>query len=95
MGVLFSREIHATFDHINATVPYLRFTLWIIILTLIICTVLFTGILVAIVALLISVNPDLSEERKTYVTPFLQALLRVPSKLCYMTLLTIRAALMP
>ncbi len=85
MGVPFSREIEKASHHIDTLVPTVNIALWTIIWVSIILLILIATILVAFIALLITVNPDLERERKALVTPVLRALLKVPRVLVGMS----------
>lgn len=85
MGVPYSYEVQkASHDidtasrHIDTITPILKSTLFAIKFACIIHVISFCILLVAVIALLISVNPDLAEERKALVTPVLRACLKVP-----------------
>ncbi|KAH7407178.1 hypothetical protein BKA64DRAFT_705588 [Cadophora sp. MPI-SDFR-AT-0126] len=81
MGVPFSHEVQNASHHIDTIAPILRIALWTIICVSVILLFLISLIAVAFIALLITVNPDLVEERKRLVTPVLRACLQVPSML--------------
>jgi hypothetical protein len=78
MGVPFSAEVQKASHHIDTITPILKSALFAIKFACIIHVILFCILLVAVIALLISVNPDLAEERKELVTPVLRACLKVP-----------------
>ena len=95
MGIPFSHEIQKASEHvdniaptvINAlrnvddVVPYVKSALWAIGWASIILPVLIGALLLAVIALLITVNPDLEQERKQLVTPLLRLCLKVPQAL--------------
>jgi hypothetical protein len=95
MGVPFSHEVQKASEHIDniaptvvtairnidTTIPYVKFALVANILASIIFSILIVTLLIAVIALLITVKPDLAEERKRLVTPVLRAWLKVPSVL--------------
>ncbi|KAF2997084.1 hypothetical protein E8E13_002987 [Curvularia kusanoi] len=79
MGIPYSREINAAFEQVTPLVAagykVLRTTknISIILAIIQVLTVVFLGlILVALVALLYTVNPDLEEERQQLITPWLR-----------------------
>ena len=78
MGLPFLHEVQSASQHIDTIAPILRIALWTVICVSVILLFLIS---VAIIALLITVNPDLVEERKRFVTPVLRACLKVPSLL--------------
>jgi hypothetical protein len=82
MGIPYSRQIHTAFDQVTPLVTrgfqVLETTkniaillAWIQVLTV----VLLALILIALLALLVTMNPDLSNERQAFVTPALKVLL--------------------
>jgi hypothetical protein len=77
MGVPFSHEVQKASHHIDTITPILKSTLFAIKSACIIHMILFCIFLVAVIALLISVNPDLAQERKALVTPLLRLLVRL------------------
>jgi hypothetical protein len=81
MGVPFSHEVQNASHHIDTIAPIVKIALWTIICVSVILSLLIGTLLIAVVALLITVNPDLAEERKRLVTPVLRAWLKVPSML--------------
>ena len=81
MGVLFSHEVKNVSHHIDIIAPIIKTALRTITFVAIILSLLISTLLVAIVALLITVNPDMVEERKRLVTPALKACLKVPNML--------------
>ncbi|KAJ4402554.1 hypothetical protein N0V91_007092 [Didymella pomorum] len=79
MGIPYSREINAAFEQVTPLVAagfkVLRTTknISIILAIIQVLTVLFLGlILLALIALLYTVNPDLEEERRALITPTLK-----------------------
>ncbi|KAF1933256.1 uncharacterized protein M421DRAFT_685 [Didymella exigua CBS 183.55] len=79
MGIPYSREINAAFEQVTPLVAagfeVLRTTknISIILAIIQVLTVLFLGlILAALIALLYTVNPDLEEERRILITPWLK-----------------------
>ncbi|KAE8445356.1 hypothetical protein EG329_013478 [Mollisiaceae sp. DMI_Dod_QoI] len=72
MGVPFSQEIKTALDLAADLKPYAIYTLYTIIFITVLNTILLGVLVVAVIGLLISVNPDLAEERKTIVTPILK-----------------------
>lgn len=81
MGILFSHEIQNTSRHIDLIAPTFKIALYTVICASVFLSLLISALLVTVVALLITVNPDLVEERKRFVTPTLRALLKVMSML--------------
>lgn len=79
MGIPFSHEVHNASRQIDLIAPIIKIALWTIICVSLILSLLISTLLITVVALLITVNPDLVEERKRFVTPILRALLKVPS----------------
>jgi len=72
MGIPFSHEdVQKVHRHIGTITSAVKFAC-------IIHVISFCILLVVVIALLISVNPDLAEERKALVTPLLRACLKVP-----------------
>jgi hypothetical protein len=78
MGVPFSREVQKASLHIDNIAPTVNLALWTIIWVSIIISFLIGALLIAITALLVTVNPDLAEERRFLVTPVLKVLLKIP-----------------
>lgn len=78
MGVPFSHEIQKASQHIDNLAPTINLALWTIIWVSIIISFLIGALLLAVTAVLITVNPDLAEERRLLVTPVLKAWLKVP-----------------
>lgn len=78
MGLPFSHEVQKASAHIDSTVPYVKFALVAVVLASIIVPILIGTLLVAVLALLITVNPDLIAERQRLVTPVLKAWFKVP-----------------
>ncbi|KAE9365287.1 hypothetical protein N431DRAFT_98401 [Stipitochalara longipes BDJ] len=92
MGVPFSHEIQKASEHIDniaptvitalrnvdTVVPYVENALWAITWASIILPFLIGALLLAVIALLITVNPDLEQERKLLVTPLLRICLKMP-----------------
>lgn len=72
MGVPVSQEIKTAVDLATKLKPYAVSTLYTIITVCAINTILLSLLLLAIIGLIISVNLDLAEERKTIVTPFVR-----------------------
>ncbi|KAJ4372807.1 hypothetical protein N0V86_008173 [Didymella sp. IMI 355093] len=79
MGIPYSREINAAFEQVTPLVAagfkVLRTTknISIVLAIIQVLTVLFLGlILLALIALLYTVNPDLEEERRALITPRLK-----------------------
>jgi hypothetical protein len=81
MGVPFSHEVQRASHHIDSIAPLAKIALITLTLASVIITILLVAILYALVALMITVNPDLVEERKRLVTPFFKAWLKVPAML--------------
>jgi hypothetical protein len=81
MGVPFSHEVQKASQHIDHIAPTVKIALWTIICVSVILSILIATLLIAVIALLITVNPDLVEERKMLVTPALRAWLKLPSAL--------------
>ncbi|KAG9200531.1 hypothetical protein G6514_006873 [Epicoccum nigrum] len=84
MGIPYSREINAAFEQVTPLVAagykVLRTTknISIILAIIQVLTVVLLGlILLALVALLYTVNPDLEEERKQLITPWLRYCARI------------------
>lgn len=84
MGTPFSREVHEVVGHVqkasshlDSIAPITRYALYAIILVSITVPILLWMLLLAVTALLISVNADLVEERKRLVTPRLRWWLKV------------------
>jgi hypothetical protein len=77
MGVPFSHEILKAFHHVDTIAPIVKVAFWTLIFVSILPLVLIGSLLIAVVALLITVNPDLVEERKALVTPVLRVWLKV------------------
>ncbi|PMD14132.1 hypothetical protein NA56DRAFT_755037 [Hyaloscypha hepaticicola] len=78
MGVPFSHEIQRASEHIDATVPTVKIALWTLTFVSISLLILIGALLLAVIGLLITVNPDLERERKALVTPVLRGLLTAP-----------------
>ncbi|KAF1357479.1 hypothetical protein EJ07DRAFT_128922 [Lizonia empirigonia] len=79
MGIPYSREINAAFEQVTPLVAagykVLRTTknISIILAIIQVLTVVFLGlILLALIVLIYTVNPDLEHERRTYITPLLR-----------------------
>ncbi|KAJ4331031.1 hypothetical protein N0V87_009489 [Didymella glomerata] len=79
MGIPYSREINAAFEQVTPLVAagfkVLRTTknISIVLAIIQVLTVVFLGlILLALIALLYTVNPDLEEERRALITPWLK-----------------------
>src|SRR5450756_2119647 len=95
MGVPFSHEVQKASEHIDniaptvtaalrnidSIVPYVKFALVASILASIVLSILIGTLLIAVIALLITVNPDLEEERKRLITPVLRKWLNMPTTL--------------
>jgi hypothetical protein len=78
MGVPYSHEIQKASDHIDAIMPTVKIALWILNFVSISLLILIGALFLAVIALLITVNPDLERERKALVTPVLRGWLTVP-----------------
>jgi hypothetical protein len=77
MGVPFSKEIGASLRHVEGALEHAKFISVIAVLCIAAITVLMGLIFIALIALLISVNPDLAEERELLVTPIVRWTLKL------------------
>ncbi|KUJ10958.1 uncharacterized protein LY89DRAFT_739931 [Mollisia scopiformis] len=73
MGVPFSQEVKTAVDLASDLATDLRshatVVLYAVVIVSVIHTVLLSLFLLAVIGLIVSVNPDLAEERKAFVTP--------------------------
>lgn len=69
MGVPFSQEVKLAVDLAAELKSHATVALYAIVLVSMIHTILLSIFLIAVIALLITVNPDLAEERRAFVTP--------------------------
>jgi hypothetical protein len=81
MGLPFLHEVQKASEHIENIAPTVKSALWAITWASIILPILIGALLLAVVALLITVNPDLEQERKAFVTPLLRICLKAPRAL--------------
>ncbi|PMD30798.1 hypothetical protein L207DRAFT_519908 [Hyaloscypha variabilis F] len=85
MGMPFSREVQKASQHVENIAPYAVSALSAITWASIVLSFLIGALLLAVIALLITVNPDLEQERKLLVTPLLRVCLKVPRVLLGIT----------
>lgn len=78
MGLPYSHEIQRASEHIDAIVPTVKIALWTLTFVSISLLILIGALLLAVIGLLITVNPDLERERKALVTPVLRGWLTAP-----------------
>lgn len=78
MGIPYSHQIQKASEHIDAIVPIVKIALWTLTFVSISLLILIGALLLAVIALLITVNPNLERERKALVTPILRGWLTGP-----------------
>jgi hypothetical protein len=75
MGVPYSQEVKTAVDLASDLKSHATIAIYAIVVVSVIHTILLSIFLIAVLGLLITVNPDLAEERKAFVTPVLKWIL--------------------
>lgn len=75
MGIPYSQEVKAAVDLASELKGHATLAIYAVVVVSAIHTILLAVFLVAVIALLITVNPDLDEERKAFVTPVVRWML--------------------